>query len=387
MPLLRKIINKIFGNLDSIPNGVEELLSPLEKAIVAFINSDLCKILYYIPTAIVRSIYTAINWYYDNFMDNPAILDSDAKKVLFIYIIPGVVITGLVILFSMFEGYGWYLLSISPFLYIFFPFFILLVIAKTPNWISQIPVKRITRKEDKLICWPRPSVEVAIEEVIRKNVVSRTLLEYALNRTRGYKKTLSNLRVPDKDGNINEVESVLINKNGVQVWGIRCYHEYCYYGKREDEIWHKNYIGNPYRMAKTKFHREDITYNTTKLVNPLIQNRKNVNAIQTQLKLNGFDNIHMFSGVVLTSIDTSGSDIECLPDEAICTANEIPEVSSRWGKMRKAKKLSREEIDKIAQALSRFADNTETANETICESVKRRIEYDKEISKTLGLLT
>ena len=99
--------------------------------------------------------------------------------------------------------------------------------------------------------------------------------------------------INDKGNEFTEVDAVVINEHGVFVWDAKNANADCFYGKRENDKWYKSFDDRVKMLAEREISTGENDYRISLFPNPLKQNRMHVNAIQRQLRLNGFKNTHI----------------------------------------------------------------------------------------------
>ena len=353
--MFKKILKALFENIKYIPDGLSEIYTPVEQFLNDVFDSTVFKVLYFIPLALLKLIKIVLNWYYENFMNNELMLQSAANRVIFVYIIPAVVIIGIIILLTRNDLRGWQLLFASPIIFALFPVFAVYWIVCGISKIKNYHADNIEKKKRKLINNPPKDVKVIQDEGLKRGRLGEIILEYALKKVPGYKKILTNLYVPINENadEYTEVDAVLINKHGIFVWDAKYLLTYYLYGKRNDEIWYKSNQLYTVKIVEDMLKTGEPDNRIKTFLNPLKQNRMHVNAIQKQLRLNGLANAHMFSGVALTIMNEKDSYVECGVDEKVCDVSSVPKVMKLWAKMSKTS-LSKKEIDKIYKFLSQY---------------------------------
>lgn len=369
--MLEKYLNAFFENAKYVKGGITEIYTPVEQFIFNVMHSPIFKVLYFIPFAILKLITIIVSWYYENFMNNELMLQSSANRVIFVYLIPAAVIFVLLNLLSANEGLGFRILFASPFIFIFFPLFVIWGIGTLLSKIGSCHEDDIINKKERLLAYPPKEVMEIRDDGLRRGKLGEMILEYALKKVSGYKKVLTNLYVPinDKGDEFTEVDAVVINKNGIFVWEAKYPRFNCIYGKRNADVWYKYAESSHKVLVEREIETGVGDYRVQKFMNPLKQNRMHVNAIQKQLRLNGFKNAHMFSGVAFTNIYECYSSIECGPDEAACNVSRVPQIMKIWSRMSK-EEMSKEEVDKIANFLSQYVDHTPEAKQAHIKRLK-----------------
>ena len=135
-----------FKNLKYIDDGLQDLFAPIDQLINDIYHSTVFRVLYFIPLTILKLIRTTLNWYYENFMTNELMLQSAANRVIFVYIIPAVVIIGIIILLTRNDLRGWQLLFASPIIFALFPVFavycIICIVLKIKSFFDKRLQKR-----------------------------------------------------------------------------------------------------------------------------------------------------------------------------------------------------------------------------------------------------
>ena len=207
-------------------------------------NTTLFKVLYFIPLMVLKLLSITVHWYYNSFMDNPAILQSDLSRLVFIYVIPGIVF---LILFSLLRACEWTGLKIlltTPIIFAFFPLLFVCFLFWLPGYIAEKPKRKIENMLDKLSFTVTLSPEqktgtYKLDKGIKRGIIGEKILIYALKLTPGYKKILSSLYIPVGGDNFTEIDSVLVNKHGIFVWEAKNYITKYYYGKLGSDFWYK----------------------------------------------------------------------------------------------------------------------------------------------------
>lgn len=360
--MLEKYLNAFFENAKHVRGGLSEMYSPIEQLIFNVMHSPIFKILYFIPFAILKLITIVLSWYYENFMNNDLMLQSSANRVVFVYLIPAAVVFILFNVLSAKQGIGFRILFASPIIFIFFPLFAIWGIGTLISKSGSCHEDNICNKKERLFGNPPKEIKAIEDEGLRRGKLGEMILEYALKKVSGYNRVLTNLYVPinDKENEFTEVDAVVVNKYGIFVWDAKYPKVNCFYGRRDDDVWYK-YSDYTYRaLVEREIATGEEDSRIKKFMNPLKQNRMHVNAIQKQLRLNGFINTHMFSGVAFGNMYEARSYVECGPDEAACVVDRVPQIMRIWSKMSK-EHMSKEEVNKIANFLSQYVDHTPEA--------------------------
>ena len=168
--MLGKYLNTFFENLKYVKGGVGEIVSPIKQFVFDVIDSPIFKILYFIPFAILKFITITIDWYYENFMNNPLMLQSSANRVIFVYLIPIAVILILFRVLAAKNGIGFRLLLASPFIFAFFPIFAIWGVCTLVKKVNTATEDSILKKKDKLLENPPYEIEIIKNEDRKKKV-------------------------------------------------------------------------------------------------------------------------------------------------------------------------------------------------------------------------
>jgi hypothetical protein len=373
--MFTKYIKAFFDNIKYIPDGLSEMATPIERLINNIYNSTMFRVLYFIPIAVLKLISIILNWYYNNFMSNEATLQSAANRVIFIYLIPAAVIVGIIILLTKNDSRGWELLFISPIIIALFPLFEIYWICCIISKIRNYQRNTINKKKNKITDNPPNKIKEIKDEGLKRSILGETVLEYALKKTFGHKKILTNLYLPLNNKGINKyikVDAVLINKYGIFVWDAKCpLSAFIFYGKKYDEIWYQSNELYTVKIVEDMLETGERDYRVKTFLNPLRHNRMRVNMIQKQLKLNGIANAHMFSGIAFMDMDERSSYVECGADEKVCDVNNVPKVIKLWGKMSKTL-LNRKDINKIFSILSRYTKHSDEVKKIYTKNLQEK---------------
>lgn len=376
MSFFDELIKKIFGSLNSGHVGNSEVISPFGQAILGFMDTWVFKVLYFIPLMILRGLNYIVNWYYNTFMLNPESLQSDLIRLLFVYIIPGIVFLIIFNLLRFEEWTGLKILLTSPVIFVLFPLIFIGFLLSIPEYVSKRPRKKVGNMLDRFSYTVKlkPEQETGnykADKGIKRGIVGEKVLEYALKLTPGYKKVFSSLYIPVGKDVFTEVDSVLVNKRGVFVWEAKYHANMYYYGKLDDDFWYEYRQSHLKSEAIKEIETGERGKGIKRFPNPLKQNRAHVNAIQKQLRTNGFGtkNIHMFSGVSFGNMYEEDCEVESRPDEIACYVGRVPEVMKNWGKMSKSE-LSRDDVNKIATFLGQFVDESDERKEAHIKKLK-----------------
>lgn len=386
--MLNDYLDAFFKNLKYVPDGLTEISSPIVQFFLNVINSKVFKILYFIPLAIIQLIRISVEWYFDRFINNEAMLQTPGSRVIFVYIIPLAFAVVLVRLLRAKNGLGLRVLLASPFVMVLFPLFAVLGIITFFTKISNrargiIPIDGSEKNDIELlkikliakqIGTPKPFKEELMEQMKAKEET----FQYALKKIRRHAKVLQNLSIPDdKNPDIAiKIDAVLINKHGVFVWDSKCEGGVYFYGRRYDTTWYTSfdYSGMGAAARAIKAGSSAGEKNIKAISNPLMDNMICVKAIQKLLRHNGLADVHMFSGVAYHTMNENDSRVECEADEAVCDVSSVPNVMKVWNNMSK-KSLSMSEVNKIYRLLSQYRSKEKTMKPAACiEKLQKKID-------------
>lgn len=379
-----KYLNAFFENRIYLNEGLAELSAPIERLIYTIFHSTIFRVLYFIPFAVLKVISITFEWYYENFINNELMLESAANRVVFVYLIPAGIIIGLFVLLSRKNNLGWMIVSAIPIIFIFFPICAVLFVSWVFSKIQDAGKDSIYEKRHKLKFFPPKEIKYIQNPELQQKLIRNKILNYALGKTKGYKRILTNLSIPI-NGNYDEnikVDSIVINKHGVAIWNIKDYSTPYIYGDKEADNWYK--ADGPYliHVVRKQLKENGVVQDSRiqRIKNPVKQNRKQVNSIQKMLRLNGLPNAHMFSGVAFFEIYESDCDIESGPDEKACDVQRVPLMMKLWKRMAKIK-ISKKDVDLIAGFLSQY----ETVPEITGSIDKKRLQGKHSDNPTLQI--
>lgn len=324
------------------------------------LHSTIFRVFYFIPFAILKLITIVLTWYYENFINNDLMLQSSANRVIFVYLIPAAVVFVLYHILSANQGLGFRFLIASPVVFIFFPLFAIWLISWLISRTYNCSEDNICSKKERLFNNPPKDIKEIEDEGLRRGKIGEVILEYALKKVRGYNKVLTNLYIPinKTSDEFTEVDAVVVNKFGIFVWDAKYVKADCFYGRKNDDVWFK-YNDYTYKtLVERELKTGESDPRVKKFRNPLKQNRNHVNAIQKQLRLNGFQNVQMFSGVAFAHMYEDKSYVECNTDETACLVDRVPRRMMLWSKMSKTH-MSKMEIDEIFDFLSKYSNQSE----------------------------